>query len=71
MNKGTKKTEKFEYNRQVIITIAEKFGLSDYYTRQCVAGRRDGIVPEKIRKEYKALERALELKKEQFKNQTI
>ncbi len=71
MDKGTKKTEKFSYNRQVIKTIAEKFGLSDYYTRQCVAGRRDGVVPDKIRKEYRTLDRALELKKEQFLNQEL
>jgi len=69
MNKGTKKVEKKRYNRQVIETLSEKYGLSDYYVRQCVAGRRDGVIPDKLRKDYKTLTNTLELKKEQFKNQ--
>jgi hypothetical protein len=69
MNKETKKASEIRYNRQVIVTLSEKYGLSDYYVRQCVAGRREGIVPDKLQKDYKELTKALELKKEQFKNQ--
>lgn len=67
MNKGTKKTEQKRYNRQVIETLIEKFGLSDYYIRKSVSGKAVGITPDKIRKEYTELEKAIELKKEQFK----
>lgn len=69
MNKETKKASEIRYNRQVIVTLSEKYGLSDYYVRQCVAGRRDGVTPDKLQKDYKELTKALELKKEQFKNQ--
>lgn len=69
MSKETKKTEIKRYNRQVIETLVAKYGLSDYYVRQCVAGRREGVIPDKIKKDYRALENALEVKKEQFKNQ--
>lgn len=68
MSKETKKSQQNKYNRQVIETLVEKLGLSDYYIRQCVSGKRDGITPDRIRKEYKELENTLELKKEQFKN---
>lgn len=68
MSKETKKSQQKRYNRQVIETLVEKFGLSDYYVRQCVSGKKQGITPDKVRKEYKELENTLELKKEQFKN---
>ena len=68
MNKGTKKSKQIRYNRQVIETLVQKFGLSDYYIRKCVSGKVDGTTPDKIKKEYNELEKTLELKKEQFKN---
>lgn len=55
MNKGTKKTEKFDYNPQIIKLLVEKYGMTSYYIRQCAAGRRDGITPDKIKKEYRQL----------------
>ena len=55
MDKGTKKTEKFTYNQQVIKMLVEKYGMTAYYIRQCAAGRRDGITPDKIKKEYRTL----------------
>lgn len=67
MSKETKKTGKIKYNRQVIETLIEKYGISDYYIRQCVAGRKEGVTSDIIRRDYKILERTLELKKEQFK----
>ena len=55
MDKGTKKTKKFNYNPQIIERLVDKYGMTSYYIKQCAAGRRDGIVPDKIRKEYKLL----------------
>lgn len=73
MNKGTKKTEYNQHNVDAINALVEKFGLSAYYIRQSVNGNRDGVVPDKIRKEYKVLCKQLdEVKKktvQNFKNQ--
>lgn len=55
MNKGTKKTKKFDYNPQIIKKLVEKYGMTSYYIKQCAAGRRNGVVPDKIKKEYKLL----------------
>lgn len=65
MDKGTKK---IKYNRQVIETLKEKYGLSDYYIRKSVSGKTSGITPDKIRKDYAQLEKAIEQKKIEFKN---
>ncbi|TDS50719.1 hypothetical protein [Myroides indicus] len=67
MSKETKKTGNIKYNRQVIETLVEKHKISDYYIRQCVAGRKEGVTPDIIKRDYKILERTLELKKQQFK----
>lgn len=73
MNKGTKKAEYNQHNADAINALVEKFGLSAYYIRQSVNGNRDGVVPDKIRKEYKVLCKQLdEVKKktvQNFKNQ--
>ncbi|HUH35110.1 MAG TPA: hypothetical protein VL022_04685 [Moheibacter sp.] len=58
MSKETKKAKKFNYNLQVIDRLVEKYGLSAYYVKQCAAGRRDGIIPDKIKKEYRILSNA-------------
>ena len=55
MDKGTKKTEKFTYNPQIIKMLVEKYGMTAYYIKQCAAGRRDGIIPDKVKKEYRTL----------------
>lgn len=60
MNKGTKKDEKFKYNRQIIDKLVEKYGMTNYYIRQCASGKRSGITPDKIQKEYRQLSKAAE-----------
>jgi len=58
MDKGTKKTKKFNYNPQIIEKLVDKYGMSAYYIKQCAAGRRDGVTPDKIKKDYKILSAA-------------
>lgn len=73
MNKGTKKKDNYkQYNVDAINALVEKFGLSAYYIRQSINGNREGIVPDKIKKEYPQICKALEAGKEEivkkFKN---
>lgn len=67
MDKVTKKNPD-QYVPQVITVLQENYGVSKYYIRQCVAGRRQGILPDKIRKEYKEITRDLEKALKNFKN---
>ncbi|QFG53675.1 hypothetical protein [Chryseobacterium sp.] len=73
MNKGTKKAEYNQHNVDAITALVEKFGLSAYYIRQSVNGNRNGVVPDKIRKEYKEICKQLDDAKtkavENFKKQ--
>lgn len=68
MNKETKKNSRPQYNRDVIETLVLKYGLSDYYIRQSVSGRKQGITPDKIKADYKKLDSALNVKKQEFLN---
>jgi len=54
MDKRTKKTSE-KLIPQVIDTLVDQYGMTAYYIRQCVAGRRDGITPDRIRKDYRRL----------------
>ncbi|KMQ68293.1 hypothetical protein [Chryseobacterium koreense] len=74
MNKGTKKKAEYsQHNVDAIQALVEKFGLSAYYIRQSVNGNRKGVVPDRIKKEYKIICKQLEDAKnktvQNFKNQ--
>lgn len=53
MGKGTKKPRKF--NAEVLKRIKEKFGLSEYYIRECLNGHNTSETADTIRKEYNRL----------------
>lgn len=55
MSKNKTKKENYVFNQQVLSTLVEKYGLTVYYIRQCINGNRVGIMPDKIRKDYKEL----------------
>ncbi len=66
MNKGTKKKENYhQHNVDAINALVEKFGLSAYYIRQSVKGNREGVVPDRIKKEYQMICKELEKAKEE------
>lgn len=74
MSKGTKKKADYnQHNVDAINALVEKFGLSAYYIRQSINGNRSGVVPDKIKSEYKVICKQLEDAKNQtvknFKNQ--
>lgn len=41
----------------ILIVLSEKFGYSEDYIRKSLRGDRTGIMPDKIKKEYKILEK--------------
>ena len=53
MNKGTKKN--YKYNTLVVKRLSEKYGLSEYYIRECIRGDRNSETSDTVRKEYKRL----------------
>lgn len=59
MGKRTEKRPYGQYNQDVIGALVKKYGMSAYYIKQCVAGRCDGIMPDKIRKDYRSLSKSL------------
>lgn len=59
MDKSIKNTEQNSYNVLVIKKLAEKYDLSEYYVRQCVSGRKKGIMPDTVAKDYKELDKAV------------
>jgi len=58
MSKSTTKYQKF--NSQVVNKLSAKFGLTDYYIRQCLKNERNSITADTIRREYKRLVKEVE-----------
>lgn len=50
------KKKKPNYNQAAIQALVDMYSLSNYYIRQCISGSKQGITPDKIRKDYKDLE---------------
>lgn len=67
MNKSTQKRPR--YNVTAVKKIAEKYGYTERYVRMCVRGDVDGVMPDKVVKDYKALAHKLESVTKNFINQ--
>jgi len=65
MDKETKKRN--IYNEEFLIAIEEKYGVSIDYIRKSLRGDRVGIIPDKIKADYKALVIAQKKQIENFK----
>ncbi len=52
------KQKRKTYNTEILIVLSEKFGYSEDYIRKSLRGDRTGIMPDKIKKEYKLLEKS-------------
>lgn len=58
MDESTKKTNpnrKPVYNLVVVKKLSEKYGLSEYYIRQCLRKDRNNITADTIQKEYTSM----------------
>lgn len=63
MDKTTQKRQ--TYNTGILQVLAKKFGYSVDYIRKSLRGDRVGVMPDKIKKEYKTLEsKAAEIEKD-------
>lgn len=54
MDKTTQK--KTSYNTVILNVLSNKYGYSIDYIRKSLRGDRVGVMPDELRKEYKALE---------------
>lgn len=50
MNKEKKKKPK--YNQAALEALEVKYGLTNYYIRQCISGSKKGLTPDTVRKDY-------------------
>ena len=63
------KQKRKTYNTGILNVLSEKFGYTEDYIRKSLRGDRTGIMPDKLKKEYKILEKdANALEKESKKN---
>lgn len=53
MDKRTNK--KIKYNEEILISLQNKYGYSKDYIQKCIRGDRNGIMPDKIKKDYEKL----------------
>lgn len=52
-DKPTKKNA--SYNQDVINVMKARHGYTAHYIRQCIRGDRNGLIPDKLKKEYETL----------------
>ena len=60
MSKGTKKTKKYTYDQRILKALTEKYGLTTVYIRQCLSGQNLSITADKIKSDYKELEKSFQ-----------
>lgn len=60
MDKGTKKTKKYTYDQRILKALTEKYGLTTVYIRQCLGGQNHSITADKIKADYKDLEKSFQ-----------
>jgi hypothetical protein len=60
MSKGTKKTKKYTYDQRILKALTEKYGLTTVYIRQCLGGQNLSITADKIKSDYKELEKSFQ-----------
>lgn len=56
MSKPT--TKRMNFNKDILNKLKSKYGYSIDYIRKCLRKDREGIMPDKLIKEYKRLENA-------------
>lgn len=53
-------TKRKNYNTGILIALKKKYGYSIDFIRKSLRGDRVGVMPDTLKKEYKALEKAAE-----------
>lgn len=66
MSEETKKNKRYTYNQQIIKALVDKHGFTPFFIRQCLSGHRNSITADKIRVDYKMLEKELKETIKQF-----
>lgn len=51
-------TKRMNFNKDILNKLKSKYGYSIDYIRKCLRKDREGIMPDKLIKEYKRLENA-------------
>ena len=60
MCKETKKNKKYTYDQRILEALVSKYGLTTTYIRQCLSGNNTSITADKIKADYKALEKGVQ-----------
>ncbi|SFD09989.1 hypothetical protein [Flavobacterium phragmitis] len=60
MSKETKKNRKYTYDQRIIKALVEKYGLTTVYVRQCLSGNNLSITADKIKSDYKEIDKAFQ-----------
>ena len=53
MNKCKRKKQ--IYNQEVLTALSKKYGLTKYYIRQTLGGKRNSLISDQLKKEYKKM----------------
>jgi hypothetical protein len=57
MSKETKKNKKYTYDQRILEALVVKYGLTATYIRQCLSGNNTSLTSDKIKADYKELEK--------------
>ena len=60
MSKETKKNKKYTYDQRILQALVKKYGLTTTYIRQCLSGQNLSITADKIKADYKNLEKGVQ-----------
>lgn len=60
MSKETKKNRKYTYDQRILKALEEKYGFTSVYIRQCLSEHSKSTTADKIKAEYKEIEKAFQ-----------
>lgn len=66
MNKVIQKNKKYTYDQRIIEALVVKYGLTKVYIRMCLRGGYTTITADKIKADYKQLEKEMKQTLEKF-----
>lgn len=67
MNESTKKRR--SYNAPAVHIVADKFGFTHRYVRDCLRGTRAGVMADRVKKAYKEADQKIKETEKQLKEQ--
>lgn len=66
MNKFIQKNKKYTYDQRIVEALVSKYGLTKVYIRTCLRGGYDAITADKVKADYKLLEKKFKQVLEEF-----